>query len=59
MQTQTNTASKAGDGAEITPEMIEAGMNVLSDYDPIYDRMDQVVREIVCAALRVRLSPHR
>jgi hypothetical protein len=25
MQTQTNTASKAGDGVEITPEMIASG----------------------------------
>jgi ethanolamine ammonia-lyase large subunit len=33
----------------ITPEMIEAGSEILSGYDPIYDRLDVTIRKILRA----------
>jgi hypothetical protein len=33
MQTQANTASKVGDGIEITPEMFAAGVSAISGFE--------------------------
>jgi hypothetical protein len=55
MQTQANTASKTGDGVEITPEMIEAGFSVLSyHYYPDASDRDRraVAREMYLAMRR-------
>lgn len=60
MQTQISTASKAGDGAEITPEMIEAGREAMScrwaDFvgETGYELWDVVLPEVFRAMLAAR-----
>jgi hypothetical protein len=47
----------AGGGApdiEITPEMIEAGVDILADYDPEYDGLSGTVAKLLRVALSAR-----
>ena len=57
MQTQANTASKAGDGVEVTPEMIAAGREIVwhsqIEY-PTDQNMGEMVKRIFEAMNRAR-----
>jgi hypothetical protein len=43
---------------EITPEMIEAAMEILAGYDPEADRLKPTAARILRAALQKNVLPH-
>jgi hypothetical protein len=43
---------------EITPDMVEAAMEILADYDPERDRLKPTAARMLRAALQKNVLPH-
>ncbi len=55
MEDSHNKGRQAGPDVEITPEMIEAGIEVFSNYSDRFDSGDELVKNIYRAMARVNL----